>query len=78
MHVVDVARPDLCRICESLSFDTYIAWSREICGPRDYLGEHKKRKRKKEKEMEAKCEETGGEIHGSVYGGSVRDGQFMG
>ena len=51
---------------------------REVCGPRDYLEEHKKRKRKKEKEMEAKYEETGGEIHGSVYGGSVRDGQFMG
>ena len=36
------------------------------------------KKRKKEKEMEAKYEKAGGEIHGSVYGGSVRDGQFMG
>jgi hypothetical protein len=31
---------------------------REICGPRDYLEEHKKRKRKKEEEMEAKYKET--------------------
>ena len=46
---------------------------REICGPRDYLEEHKKRKFKKEKEMEAKYEETR-----SGCGGSVRDGQFMG
>ena len=51
---------------------------RVICGPGDYPEEHKKRKRKKEKEMEAKYEKTGGGIHGSVSGGSVRDGQFMG
>ena len=37
---------------------------REICGPRDYLEEHKKRKRKKEKEMETKYEETGGKYMG--------------
>ena len=51
---------------------------REICGPGDYLEEHKKRKRKREKEMEAKSEKAGREIHKSVYGGSVRDGQTMG
>ena len=34
---------------------------REVCGPRDYLEEHKKRKRKNEEEMEAKfiCSYTG-------------------
>ena len=50
---------------------------REICGPRDYLEEHNKEKRKKEEEMEARYEGTGG-IHRSVYGGSVKGGQFMG
>ena len=50
---------------------------REICGPGDYLDEHKKRRRKKERVMEAKYEEAGG-IHASGYGGSVRDGQLMG
>ena len=39
---------------------------REICGPGDYLEEHKKRKRKKEKEMEAKYEKAGGRYMG-VY-----------
>ena len=34
---------------------------REVCGPRDYLEEHKKKKLKKEKEMEAKYQEEGGE-----------------
>ena len=47
----------------------------EIRGPRDYLGEHKKRQRKKEEVTEANYEETEGKIHGSVYNGSVRDGQ---
>ena len=37
---------------------------REICGPTNYLEEHKKRKRKKNKEMEAKYEETGGKHMG--------------
>jgi len=31
---------------------------REICGPRDCLGEHKERKRKKGEEVEAKHKET--------------------
>ena len=51
---------------------------REVCGPRDYLEEHKKKKLKKQKEMEAKYQGEGGEIHGSGHGGSVKDGQFMG
>ena len=37
---------------------------REICGPGDYLEEHKKRKRKKEKEIEAKYEKAGGKHMG--------------
>ena len=36
------------------------------------LEEHNKRKQKKEKEMDAKCHETGGEVHGSVHGISER------
>ena len=32
---------------------------REVCGPRDYLEEHKKRKLKKEKKMEAKYQGEG-------------------
>ena len=51
---------------------------REVCGPRDYLEEHKKKKLKKQKEMEAKYQGEGGGIHGSGHGGSVKDGQFMG
>ena len=51
---------------------------REVCGPRDYLEEHKKKKLKKQKEMEAKYQGEGREIHGSGHGGSVKDGQFMG
>ena len=53
---------------------------REVCGPRDYLEEHKKRKLKKEsqREMEAKYQGEGEETHGSGHGGSVKDGQFMG
>ena len=51
---------------------------REVCGPRDYLEEHKKKKLKKQKEMEVKYQGEGGEIHGSGHGGSVKDGQFMG
>ena len=55
----------------------------EVCGPRDYHETTQKStktelKRKKEKEMEAKCQETGGKIHGTVYGGSVKDEQLMG
>ena len=34
---------------------------REVCGPRDYLEEHKKRTLKKEKEMEAKYQGEEGE-----------------
>ena len=33
---------------------------REVCGPRDYLEEHKKKKLKKQKEMEAKYQGEGG------------------
>ena len=51
---------------------------REVCGPRDYLEEHKKKNLKKQKEMEVKYQGEGGEIHGSGHGGSVKDGQFMG
>ena len=41
---------------------------REVCGPRDYLEEHKKRKLKKENEMEATYQGGVG-IHGSGHGG---------
>ena len=49
-----------------------------VCGPSDYLEEHKKRKLKKEKEVEAKYQGEGWGMHGSGHGGSVKDGQFMG
>ena len=39
---------------------------REVCGLRDYLEEHKKRKLKKEKEMEAKYQGEGGVMQGVV------------
>ena len=51
---------------------------REICGPRGYLGEHKKRKRNSKEGDGGKMPGRKRGIHGSGHGGSVKDGQFMG